>query len=340
MTIQEVLLKAKENIGPRCKVCPECNGLACKGQIPGPGGKGTGVGFIRNYQDLRKISLNMDTIYEAGEIDTSTTLFGHRFELPVFAGPVGAVAMHYSDVYNDQSYNASILTGCKEAGILAFTGDGVQDEVFEGAISAIDSIGGYGIPTIKPWKKDEIIKKIMMAERAGAVAVAMDIDTAGLAILAAQGKPVSPISVETLEEIVSATKLPLILKGIMTVEGAKKALKAGASGIIVSNHGGRVLDETPSTISKLGEIVRAVGGQMTIFVDGGFRSGIDVFKALALGADGVLIARPYVSAVYGGDVEGVKLYTEKIHKELKDAMLMTGCHTIKEITMNKVTIEG
>ncbi len=340
MTIKDVFKKAKETIGPHCKVCPECNGVSCRGQIPGPGGKGTGLGFIRNYKDLKKISLNMDTIYEPGRTDTSVELFGKKFDLPVFAGPVGAVQMHYSDLYTDLTYNECVLNGCKDIGTLAFTGDGVNDAVYEGAIEAIKGIDGFGIPTIKPWKKEEIIKKIKMAEKAGALAVAMDIDTAGLAILAAQGKPVSPVSTETLKEIVASTKLPLILKGIMTVEGAKKALKSGASGIVVSNHGGRVLDETPSTISKLGEIVHAVGGQMTILIDGGFRSGIDVFKALALGADGVLIARPYTAAVYGGDVEGVRLYTQKIQQELADAMLMTGCHTIKEITMNKVTIEG
>jgi isopentenyl diphosphate isomerase/L-lactate dehydrogenase-like FMN-dependent dehydrogenase len=340
MTIQEVFKKAKENIGPYCKVCPECNGVACKGQIPGPGGKGTGIGFIRNYRDLKKISLNMDTIYTPGTVDTSVQLFGRDFKLPVFAGPLGAVQMHYSDLYNDLTYNECALKGCQEAGTLSFTGDGVKDEVYEGAIEAIKGIDGYGIPTIKPWRKEEIIKKVKMAEEAGAVAVAMDIDAAGLAILAAQGKPVSPIDVDTLKEIVASTKLPLILKGIMTVEGAKKALKAGASGIVVSNHGGRVLDETPSSISKLGEIVHAVGGQMTIIIDGGFRSGIDVFKALALGADGVIIARPYAMAVYGGDVEGVRLYTEKIQQELANAMVMTGCQTIKDITMNKVTIEG
>ncbi len=340
MTIQEVYKKAKETIGPYCKICPECNGIACRGQIPGPGGKGTGIGFIRNYKDLKKISLNMDTIYEPERCDTSIKLFGRTFEIPVFAGPVGAVQMHYSDLYNDMTYNECVLRGCKEVGTLAFTGDGVKDEVYEGAIKAIQRIDGVGIPTIKPWKKEEVIKKIHMAEAAGAVAVAMDIDAAGLSILAAQGKPVSPISTEDLKEIVASTKLPLILKGIMTVEGAKKAMKAGASGIVVSNHGGRVLDETPSSISKLGEIVHAVGDQMTILIDGGFRSGLDVFKALALGADAVIIARPYTMAVYGGDVEGVRLYTQKIQQELENAMIMTGCHTIKEITMNKVTIEG
>lgn len=232
MTIQEVYKKAKKTIGPYCKVCPECNGLACKGQIPGPGGKGTGLGFIRNYRDLKKISLNMDTIYSPDGCDTSTILFGRQFKLPVFAGPVGAVQMHYSDLYSDLTYNACVLKGCQASGSLAFTGDGVKDEVYAGAIEAIKDIGGYGIPTIKPWQKEEVIKKIKMAEEANAIAVAMDIDAAGLAILAAQGKPVSPVPVETLKEIVDATYLPLILKGIMTVEGAKKALEAGPVGLL------------------------------------------------------------------------------------------------------------
>ena len=78
----------------------------------------------------------------------------------------------------------------------------------------------------------------------------------------------------------------------MTVNGAKKALEAGASGIVVSNHGGRVLDQCPATAEVLPAIADAVGGKMTILVDGGIRTGMDVFKALALGADAVLIGRP------------------------------------------------
>ena len=93
---------------------------------------------------------------------------------------------------------------------------------------------------------------------------------------------------------------PFILKGIMTVKGAEKALEAGAAGIVVSNHGGRVLDQCPATAEVLPAIVDAVGGKMKVFVDGGIRSGMDVFKALALGADAVLIARPFVTMVYGG----------------------------------------
>ena len=122
----------------------------------------------------------------------------------------------------------------------------------------------------------------------------------------------------------------------MTVKGALKALEAGASAIIVSNHGGRVLDQCPATAEVLEDIVKAVNGKMKIFVDGGIRSGVDVFKALALGADGVVIARPFVTAVYGGGAEGVKLYVEKLGAELADTMAMCGANSLEEITRDMI----
>lgn len=333
---QALIEQAKENIGLYCKVCLECNGRACRGVIPGPGGKGTGLGFIRNYEDLKKIALKMDTIHSTYTVDTSIFLFGETFSLPVFAGPIGAVKMHYSDFYDDLSYSQTLIDGCVREQSLAFTGDGVDDSVFESTAKAIELNHGYGVPTIKPWLVNEVIKKIQLSEKAGAKAIAMDIDAAGLSILAAQGKPVSPKPIHELRAIINATHKPFILKGIMTVEGALKALEAGAYAIVVSNHGGRVLDETPSTISCLPEIAKAVGGKMKIFIDGGFRSGLDVFKALALGADAVIIARPFVTAAYGGGAKGVAALMAQYRVELRNAMIMTGCATLDEISEKHV----
>jgi len=336
MNYQEVRTKAKESIGPHCKVCPECDGVACRGKIPGPGGKGTGSGFIRNYADLRKIRLVMDTVYAPSAVSTKTELFGKAFALPVFAAPIGAVGLHYSEAYTDLSYSAAVLEGCKAAGSAAFTGDGVKDEVYDGTIDAIKAMGGHGIPTIKPWSVSEVVVKARKAEAAGAFAFAMDIDAAGLVVLAMQGKPVAPMPVESLREIASSVRLPFILKGVMTAEGARKALEAGAAAIVVSNHGGRVLDETPSTVEVLPAIAKAVGGRMKVLVDGGFRTGLDVFKALALGADGVLIGRPFSWSVYGGGAEGAKLYLDKVRAELEEAMLMTGAATLKDIGPSRI----
>ena len=116
------------------------------------------------------------------------------------------------------------------------------------------------------------------------------------------------------------------------------AKEAGAAAIVVSNHGGRVLDSCLATAEVLEEIVAEVNGSMKVLVDGGIRCGNDVFKALALGADGVLICRPFVTAVYGGGEEGVKLYIEKIGTELKDTMAMCGATNLGEITKDMVRI--
>lgn len=336
MTIVEMLNEARSNIGNYCKVCPVCDGRACRGMIPGPGGKGLGLGFLRNYEDLRRYALEMDTIHQSMAPDTSSEFFGLQLKAPVFAAPIGGVNLHYSGLYDDLTFSEAIVNGCHQAGILGFTGDGVKDEVYMGAVEAIKRNCGVGVPTIKPWSVDEVIAKGLAAKEAGVPAMAMDIDAAGLSILAAQGKPVSPLSVDQLKEIKKAVGMPLILKGIMTKKGAFKALEAGADGIIVSNHGGRVLDETPSGMAVLPEIVDVVAGRMRIMVDGGFRSGTDVFKALALGADGVLIGRPFAIAVYGAGEAGVVLYAEKIVNELKDAMLMTGARCLADIDMTKI----
>ena len=162
--------------------------------------------------------------------------------------------------------------------------------------------------------------------------VAMDIDAAGLPFLKNLNPPAGSKTVEQLGEIVNAAGIPFIVKGIMTVSGAKKAFDAGASAIVVSNHGGRVLDQTPATAEVLERIVEWNQGRMKIFVDGGIRQGTDIFKALAMGADAVLIARPFVQAVYGGAEEGVKLYIEKLAAELSDTMAMCGAASIKDIS--------
>ena len=125
----------------------------------------------------------------------------------------------------------------------------------------------------------------------------------------------------------------------MTVHGALAALESGASGIVVSNHGGRVLDETRATVEVLPEIVEAVNGRMTILIDGGIRTGRDIYKCLALGADGVLIGRPLALASVKGGAKGLEDKVNALKNELSDAMLMTGKHTIKEISKQDIYME-
>lgn len=336
MTYEELLTNARPEIGKFCKVCPVCNGKACKNQIPGPGAKGAGDTAIRNYDKWQEIRINMDTLSENKDVDTTFKVFGREFKYPFFAGPVGAVNLHYGEKYNDASYNDVLVSACAEAGIAAMTGDGVNAEVMRAATEAVKKAGGLGIPTVKPWNLETVQEKMKQVHDAGAFAVAMDVDAAGLPFLKNMTPPAGRKSVEELHDIVESSPVPFIVKGIMTVKGALKALEAGASAIIVSNHGGRVLDQCPATAEVLEDIVKAVNGKMKIFVDGGIRSGVDVFKALALGADGVVIARPFVTAVYGGGAEGVKLYVEKLGAELADTMAMCGANSLEEITRDMI----
>ena len=310
MTYKEVLQAAQGQMGP-CRACPVCNGRACGGTIPGPGAKGSGTVAVRNFDAWRNVRLNMDTIHENFEPDTSLTLFGRSFKYPFFAGPVGAMTLHYGDKYNDLDYNNILVPACAAAGIAAFTGDGTNHKVMEGAAAAITACGGAGIPTVKPWDNATVARKIALARSSGCFAMAMDIDAAGV---------------------------PFILKGIMTVKGAEKAIEAGVAGIVVSNHGGRVLDDCPATQEVLADIVAAVDGRAKILVDGGIRTGSDVFKALALGADAVLIARPFVTAVYGAGADGVAAYTAQLGNELADTMRLCGAPTLDAITRDMVRV--
>ena len=117
----------------------------------------------------------------------------------------------------------------------------------------------------------------------------------------------------------------------MTPKSAEKAVSAGASAIVVSNHGGRVLDQCLSTAEVLPEIVEAVSGSCKVMVDGGIRDGLDIFKALAIGADAVLMARPFVNAIYqGGEQAAIKMVA-RLESELKDVMSMCGAKEIKDI---------
>ncbi|MDY4582183.1 MAG: alpha-hydroxy-acid oxidizing protein [Candidatus Faecousia sp.] len=340
MTYQEVLANARECLNPNCKACPVCNGKACGNRVPGPGAKGIGDTAIRNFEKWQQVRVNMDTICPNGTPDTSVELFGRKFRYPFFAGPVGAVTLHYSDKYDDMAYNRILVKACAENGIAAFTGDGTNPQVMQAACQAIGAADGLGIPTVKPWDPATIQEKMALCKNAGCFAMAMDIDAAGLPFLKNLNPPAGSKTVEELSEIVKMAGMPFIIKGVMTARGALKASQAGASAIVVSNHGGRVLDQCPATAEVLEDIVAALRGTgVKVLVDGGIRSGVDVFKALALGADGVLICRPFVPAVYGGAEEGVRLFIEKIGAELSDTMAMCGAKDLASITRDMVFVK-
>lgn len=335
MTYQKILEQARTCIGNYCKACSVCNGKACTNSMPGPGAKGFGDTAVRNFEKWQEIRLNMDTLTEEIPADTTFHLFGKTFEYPFFAGPIGSINPNYGEKHNNQTYNDILVPACAEAGIASFTGDGMDPDILKITTNAVKKAHGTGIPTLKPWKPSVVRDKLTCVHQSGAFAVAMDVDAAGLPFPDGP-TPHGRRSTNELREIIQAARIPFIVKGIMTVKGAEKAIEAGASAIVVSNHGGRVLDHCPATAEVLEEIAAAVDGRIKVFVDGGIRSGTDVFKALAMGADGVLICRPFVAALYGGGSDGVKFYIKKIGAELKNAMEMCGANNLAEITRDMI----
>ncbi|KAI5385295.1 glycolate oxidase 1 [Lathyrus oleraceus] len=135
------------------------------------------------------------------------------------------------------------------------------------------------------------------------------------------------------------TPLPILVKGVLTAQDARLAIQAGASGIIVSNHGARQLDYVPATIMALEEVVQAAEGRVPIFMDGGVRRGTDVFKALALGASGVFIGRPVVFSLAAEGEAGIRKALKMLHDELEITMALCGCPSLKDITRDHVVTE-
>ena len=197
------------------------------------------------------------------------------------------------------------------------------------SLNAMKACNGYGIPIFKPRAQDVLKKLIEKAEKYGCKAVGMDLDGCGSTIMASHGQPVFKKSVKDIEELVNFTSLPFITKGIMLPDEALKCADAGASVIAVSNHGGRVMDSTPGVATMLPLIREKLGDSITITADGGVRTGYDVLKMLALGADAVLLGRDIIRAAVGAGALGVQLHLEHIKKTLRKAMFMTGTKNVK-----------
>lgn len=331
MNFKEILGNARENLNGSCKVCKVCNGVACAGEVPGMGGKGTGSAFTENIKSLEKVKINMRVMHDVKNPDTTVEMFGKKMKAPIFAAPVSGTTLNMGGKLSEKEYISFVIKGCIDAGIYPMVGDTAIETFLTENLDALKEQNADGIAFIKPWENKSIIQKMKLAEDANVFALGVDIDACGLVTLSLHGKNVEPKTVDKIKELKKATNLPFILKGIMTVDEAILAVEAGVDAIVVSNHGGRVLDSTPGCADVLYDIAKAVKGKTVILADGGVRTGVDVLKLIALGADGVLIGRPFVTASFGGGEQGVKTYVEKIISELEATMRLTGCKNISDI---------
>jgi 4-hydroxymandelate oxidase len=330
--MQRIRERASEVMQGTCRVCPVCDGRACVGEVPGMGGVGTGASFHNNLFSLATHRLVMRCIHDVADPDTRVTLLGRTLELPVLAAPMGGVSFNMGGQVTEVEYLSALLEGCVARGTLGCTGDGAPEFISEAAFGVLHRLAGAAVPFIKPWESEELTVKLRRAVENGARIVGIDVDAVGLVTLRKMGRPVAPRSAAALKELIEQTPAKFVLKGIMTVDQARLAVDVGAGAIVVSNHGGRVLDHVPGAAEVLPAIADAVGGVITILADGGVRSGEDVLKMLALGADAVMIGRPFAVAALGGGREGVEHYINKIYTELKAAMVLTSTRSASNVS--------
>ncbi|HOJ50484.1 MAG TPA: alpha-hydroxy-acid oxidizing protein [Spirochaetota bacterium] len=329
-SIEEIRKNAIDKL-TTCYACTDCNGIECRGKMPGMGSVGKGITFINNIRSVRKYSINTRYIHNVKEPNTEKSFLSHDLSLPLFIAPLSGTKTNMGPSIDELNFLLNLAKGAKESGVMPFFGDGATPSKYLLGAEAIKSIG-YGVQIFKPrLDNKEIIKRIEYAKKNGATAVGIDIDAADFITMKLKKEKVSTKTYKELSEIIDASGLPFVLKGIMTPYDAEKALKTGAKIIYVSNHGGRVLDYMRGTLDVLPDIKKVVGKDAIVLVDGGIRDGYDVFKAIALGADFVGIGRPFVVVNVGGGSEGVKLLVENIRDEFKKIMLLTGCKTVKDI---------
>ncbi|MCH5277259.1 MAG: alpha-hydroxy-acid oxidizing protein [Desulfovibrionaceae bacterium] len=321
--------RARERMKGFCRVCPQCDGKNCASGVPGMGGLGTGAAFRANAEALRQVRLTMRCLHGVTSPRTDTEFLGLKLSLPVLAAPIGGVSynMGGQDV-DEEQYCEAIIGGSRAAGIIGCGGDGVPDVIHKSAFASIRKAGGWGIPFVKPWEGDELNRKLDMALETGCAVVGVDVDAAGLVTLRKQGRPVSPktpAELAAMADRVHRGGAKFMIKGVMSVADAQVALEAGVDALVVSNHGGRVLDSTPGTAEVLPRVAAFVRGRAAVLADGGVRDGVDVLKMLALGASAVLIGRPFSIAAMGGLGEGVAAYIEELRGQLLSAMTLTCC---------------
>lgn len=255
--------------------------------------------------------------------DTSLSLWGRTYETPIMT----AALSHLHNICDNGM--AEFAKGAKEMGAMHFVGMCEENELDE-----ILRTGADTVKIVKPHENDEVIfNKIKHAVEGGAVAVGMDIDHAisgNGGYDNVFGLPMRPKTTSQIAEYVKAASgLPFIVKGVLSSSDAEKCVEAGASAILVSHHHGMMASMTPP-LYMLSEIKEAVNGKAKIIVDCGIESGMDVFKALAMGADAVCVGRKLMDPLKD-KAEGVRSVMEQMNNELITIMARTGFNSLEEI---------
>ncbi|KAK9993886.1 hypothetical protein SO802_023589 [Lithocarpus litseifolius] len=316
-----------------------------------------------NMEAFRRIMIPPRILVDVSRIDLSTNVLGYNISAPILIAPT---ALHKL-AHPEEVVTARAAAACKTIMALSFTSSCTLEEV----ASSCNAVRFFQIYVYK--RRDLSALLVQRAERNGYKALVLTADSPrvgrkeadiknkmtlpklknterflSLEASSDNGSNLAAVAKETkdasfcwkdIEWLSTITNMPILIKGLLTREDAIKAVKVGVAGIVVSNHGGRQLDYAPTTITVLEEVVQAVGGRIPVFFDGGVRRGTDVFKALALGAQAVLIGRPVIYGLAAKGEYGVRQVIQMLKDELELTMALSGCHSVKDITRRHVRTE-
>ena len=295
------------------------------------GGTETEFTLQRNRMALEKIVLRLRVIHGLETVNTNVRILGQTVKTPVIVAPFANMGRVHPEA------EMAIAKGAEKAGAMMFLGP-VSTYSPKQIVEAVNTPIVWNGDPLKDRKK--LLRLMNQAEKAGCCAVGLCADDFMGIKIKDRLRVLSnnSLSAEVIREVRRETSLPFFLKGIMTEEDALKAVDAGADAIVVSNHGGRVLDYCQAPIEVLPEIVKAVGGEIEILIDGGFRRGTDILKALALGARGVLIGRPICWGLGAAGAEGVAKVLQMTTSELTRTMILTNVPDVSNVPRNAVVL--
>lgn len=308
-----------------------------------------------NREGFKKIQLRPRRLVDVSHVDTSVDLFGTKWETPIFICPCGSQRAYHPDG------ELGTARAAKAKNTLQVLSTQTSTSV-EDVAQALGHPPWYQLYAATKWEATE--KIVRRADAAGCPVLVFTIDLTGGRNTETQTrmtradkrqcsschphtKPmfeglgqvgINPPTMtwEYVDRVRSLTKMKLILKGIETREDAALCVEHGADGIVVSNHGGRSIESGRSTIENLPEVIDAVRGRVPVLVDGGFRRGTDIFKALALGARAVGVGRPYLWGLGSFGQPGVERVLDILRAELTLAMKQCGTPSVGAITRSYV----
>ncbi|KAG5551454.1 hypothetical protein RHGRI_009765 [Rhododendron griersonianum] len=319
-----------------------------------------------NRNAFSRILFRPRILIDVSKIDLATTVLGFKISMPIMIAPTAMQKMAHPE-------GKQFLIST----VYAFTFETLSSWATSSVEEVASTGPGIRFFQLYVYKDRNVVAQLVRrAERAGFKAIALTVDTprlgrreadiknrftlppfltlknfegldlgkmdeandSGLASYVA-GQIDRTLSWKDVKWLQTITKLPILVKGVLTAEDARLSIQAGAAGIIVSNHGARQLDYVPATIMALEEVVKAAQGRVPVFLDGGVRRGTDVFKALALGASGIFIGRPVLYSLAAEGEAGVRKVLQMLRDEFELTMALSGCRSLSEITRNHIVAD-